>query len=165
MMALLRSRRMLVILVGVVTAALIATGAVGLFNAMRAPAPAPPSPPQGQGAEESAPAPEMDALGSAPDEVDYTDLGEECEGGECYRLVGITAEGLDGDEAIEAVYGHLLDQEWGQVVPEGSQEPEDVPETDTILTDGEVMVQGSSAPYAQDTTAGLILAHAQAPNQ
>ncbi|GAA3728891.1 hypothetical protein HDA32_000102 [Spinactinospora alkalitolerans] len=158
MMALLRSRTTMFVLVGVVTIGLVATMAVGLFNAMSAP-----TPPAGEQAEPPPPAPDMASLGQPPDGVEYTDLGEQCNAAECYRPVAVTAEDLDAEGAIEAVYGHLLDQGWGRLLPQGEDDPDEVPLAESALADGSVMVQGSTQPYTEESTAGLVLAHSTAP--
>ncbi|RCV50790.1 hypothetical protein [Marinitenerispora sediminis] len=157
MMALLRSRTAMLVLVAVVTVGLVATSAVGLLNGW-GPAPA------SQGAADSAaPAPEMEVLGAAPDGVEYTDLGQQCDTAECYRPVALTSDSVEGEQAVEAVYNHLLDQGWGRLLPQGATDPADVPLADSALTDGSVIVQGSVQPYTEGSTAGLVLAHASAP--
>ncbi|WP_067970367.1 hypothetical protein [Nocardiopsis trehalosi] len=163
MMALLRSRTTMFVLVGLVTVGLVATGAVGLFNAVSAPPPAGAAPEGGDAA--AIPAPPVDSLGAAPDGTSYTDLGEQCESGECYRLVGVTAEddGTDGEAAVDAVYGHLIDEGWARVLPDGEDAPEDVPMADSYLTDGSVLLRGSTTPYDTESTAGLMLVNAQLP--
>ncbi|ASU81986.1 hypothetical protein CDO52_03595 [Nocardiopsis gilva YIM 90087] len=158
MMSLLRSRRMMILLVAVVTVGLVASGAVGLFNAFFAQSD------QQQEGEAPVPAPEMAALGEAPDATEYADLGQQCERGECYRVVAITAEEADsGEEAVETVYRHLIDDGWGRILPEGADSPDDVPLSQTYLTNGSVLVQGSTSPYTPGSTAGLVIAHAQDP--
>lgn len=149
----------MILLVAVVTVALVATGAVGLFNAFFA---------QQAGDQREAgapiPAPEMAALGDAPDDAEYTDLGQQCEQRECYRVVAVTHdEARDGEEAVEAVYQHLIDEGWGRILPEGAEGPDDAPLSDTYLTNGSVLVQGSTSPYTPGSTAGLVIAHMQDP--
>ncbi|MFC7326306.1 hypothetical protein [Marinactinospora rubrisoli] len=157
MMALLRSRRAMLILVGLVTVGLVSTMAVGLVNGWGAQ-------PSGQEpAAQAEPAPDLSVLGDAPDGVEYTDLGQQCDVSECYRPVALTSDSAEGEQAVEAVYNHLLDAGWGRMLPQGATDPEDVPLTDSALTDGSVIVQGSAQPYTEDSTAGLILAHAGAP--
>lgn len=163
MMAMLRSRKMMIFLAVLVTVGLVCTGMVGLFRAMSAPSPAENASPENPStAPRSAPA--MDALGTAPSSVEYSDLGEQCDTNECYRIVGITADDLDGAAAVEEVYGHLVDNSWGRMLPKGENDPDEVPLTETVLTNGNVIVQGNSEPYAPETTAGLIVAHAQEPS-
>ncbi|MBB4934279.1 hypothetical protein F4561_005099 [Lipingzhangella halophila] len=173
MLTKLRSRGGPAILAGVVIVAMVATGAVGLFNAMFSEdtRQAPPErsqgqPPQQQDQAEAEPAPEIDALGDPPDQVSYEDVQENCESGECYRIVGLNGDGLNGEEAVETVYDHLLGQDWGQVDPSGG-DPADVPASETILTDGTVMVQGNPQAHAEapETDGFLILGHATAPGQ
>ncbi|RNL84349.1 hypothetical protein [Halostreptopolyspora alba] len=174
MLSKLRSRRPLALLVGVVIVAMVATGAVGLFDAMLAddsPQRGQEEPPQRERGGPDAttdpePAPDLDALGDPPEEVSYEDASENCELGECYRVVGVTGDGLGQEETVEAVANHLLDQGWGQVDPSG-REPSGVPASETILSDGEVMIQGTPQPHpeAPDADGFVILAHAEAPNQ
>ncbi|GAA2048153.1 hypothetical protein GCM10009800_40370 [Nocardiopsis rhodophaea] len=149
----------MILLVAVVTVGLVASGAVGLFNAFFTQ-----SKQQQQEGEAPVPAPEMAALGEAPDDTEYADLGQQCERGECYRIVAITAEEADdGEEAVETVYRHLIDDGWGRILPEGADSPDDVPLSQTYLTNGSVLVQGSTSPYTPGSTAGLVIAHAQDP--
>ncbi|TQN28799.1 hypothetical protein FHX37_4164 [Haloactinospora alba] len=162
MMALLRSRMTMYVLAALVTVGMVATGAVGLFTMSSAPAPKSPAPEGSQ--QPPAPAPEMSEIGEAPGDASYTDLGQQCEGGECYRLVGIAAEDLDSEEAVDTVYDHLLDKGWGQTLPQGEDDPDDVPTEQTYLTNGSVLLKGSTDPYGPDTTAGLMLTHAQPPS-
>ncbi|MFC3998312.1 hypothetical protein ACFOVU_20470 [Nocardiopsis sediminis] len=164
MLALLRSRATMYITAALVTLGLVATGAVGLFNALNAP----PQPDPAAGAGETpsgAPAPPLDAIGEAPGGAAYSDLGEQCQNGECYRLVGITAEddSADATEMIDTVYGHLLDEGWARVPPPGVEDVDDVPMAESYLTNGSVLLQGSTDPFVQGSTAGLMLGHAQEP--
>lgn len=173
MLSKLRSRGFPALLAGVVIVAMVATGAVGLFNAMFADDPPqqrqqPLQQEQGQpeAATDPEPAPDLGTLGDPPDQVSYEDASENCETGECYRVVAVTGDGLNGEEAVEAVANHLLDQGWGQVNPTGG-EPTDVPASETVLSDGNVMLQGTPQPHpeAPDADGFVILAHAEAPNQ
>lgn len=166
MMALLRSRTAMYVLVGLTVLGLVATGAIGLFNALSAP-----SAPEDRGTGQGAAAPEvpaLDTIGSAPDGFAYTDLGPQCDpgSGECFRAVGVTApEDTDGAATVDAVYNHLLDRGWGQMLPEGAKDPDDAPLEDTVLTKDDLIVKGSTEPYDKDTTAGLIIADAQGAAQ
>ncbi|MFC4565072.1 hypothetical protein ACFO4E_24720 [Nocardiopsis mangrovi] len=164
MLALLRSRATMYITAALVTLGLVATGAVGLFNALNAP-PQPDAAPGAGATPSGPPAPPLDAIGEAPGGAAYADLGEQCQNGECFRLVGITAddESADGTEVIDTVYGHLLDEGWARVPPPGVDDPDDAPMADSYLTDGSVMLQGSTEPFAPGSTAGLMLGHAQEP--
>ncbi|PSK99493.1 hypothetical protein CLV63_103218 [Murinocardiopsis flavida] len=166
MMALLRSRTAMYVLVGLTVLGLVATGAVGLFNALSAPAPA-----EGPGAGQGAATPDvpaLDTLGSAPDGFVYSDLGPQCDPGtgECFRAVGVTAaDDADGAATVEAVYGHLIDRGWGRMLPKGAKDPDDVPLEDTVLTKDDLVVKGSVEPYDKETTAGLIIADAKGAGQ
>ncbi|GAB3206596.1 hypothetical protein ACQEU5_09690 [Marinactinospora thermotolerans] len=157
MLALLRSRRALFVLAGLVIVGMVGAMALRLFSVS---APAPPS------GEASLPdsAPALSTLGAAPDGIEYTDLGEQCDQRECFRPVAITAEEGDGTEAIDTVYTHLLDQGWGRLLPEGASDPDEVAFADSALTNGSVIVQGSAEPYTEDSTAGLLIAHATEPS-
>ncbi|MEY9214166.1 hypothetical protein NI17_021135 [Thermobifida halotolerans] len=155
MMALLRSRKIQVGLAIAGVLALLATMGVTLLYRPWASDSAVPPPPS---------APSMEVLGAAPEGVAYTDLGEQCTQFECYRAVAITTDGLSAEEAIEAVYTHLLDQGWGRLLPEGETDPEEVPYAESALSDGSVMVQGSLEPYIEGTTAGLLLAYLVPPS-
>lgn len=165
MMALLRSRMTMYILAALVTVGMVATGAVGLFTMSSAPAPESSTPEAPEGSQQPpVPAPDMAELGEAPGDTSYTDIGQQCEGGECYRLVGITTEDLDSEEAVDTVYDHLLNKGWAQTLPQGEDDPDEVPTEQTHLTNGSVLLKGSTDPYGPDTTAGLMLAHAQPPS-
>ncbi|KUP96433.1 hypothetical protein [Thermobifida cellulosilytica] len=155
MMALLRSRRVQVGLAVAGVLALLGTTAVTLLYRPWTSESAPAAP---------AAAPPLEALGAAPEGVAYTDLGEQCTQDECYRAVAVTADGLDAEGAIDAVYTHLIDQGWGRMLPEGESDLDEVPYAESALTDGSVMVQGSLAPYVEGTTAGLLLAHLVPPS-
>ncbi|MDA8369120.1 MAG: hypothetical protein M0026_04550 [Nocardiopsaceae bacterium] len=169
MMAQLRSKTAMYVLATLTTLGLVATGAAGLFNALSAPAP-PEASSDAAATADPVPAPSMEELGKAPGGTSYTDLGEQCQTSECFRLVGITSEeeDADGEAAAEAVHEHLLDRGWATVLPpeEGGEaaDPDDVPITESYLTNGSVMVQVSTTPYDTESTAGLMLAHAQAPS-
>ncbi|MBV2365104.1 hypothetical protein KUM37_17460 [Streptomonospora sp. NEAU-YY374] len=162
MMALLRSRTTILVLGALLILGMIATGAVGLVNALGTPGPAAGQNPPAQ-PDSPMPAPALDELGEAPRGASYTDFGEQCPDVECVRIVGVaTAEGDDTDEAVEKVFGHLLDEGWARILPNQEADPEDVPLAESYLTNGEVMV--TAAPVnAPDTTAGLMLMHAQEP--
>ncbi len=159
MMALMRSRRTMAVMVGLVIVAMVATGAAGLFNALNTP------PPEEQAPPEDAPA--VEALGGSPSTVGYVDLGQQCRSGqagrpgECYRTVGLQpAEGEDvgTDDALEAVRGHLLDNGWEPLVPQGT-DPEDVAADEFVLSDGSVMAMASPVPSDDATPAAVVLAH------
>ncbi len=169
MLAKLRSRGVPAILAGVVVFALVAAGAVGVINSFFADDAAPePQEQTGQNTpEDPSPPPGVDTIGDPPDQISYDDVGQNCQTGECYRIVAITADdGSDGAESVDAIYDHLLDQDWGQVDPSGG-DPSEMSADETILTDGNVMIQGSSQPHAEapDAAGFLILAHAEAPEQ
>lgn len=151
MMGLLRSRRVMATLAAVAIFGLVVTMAVGLFTSRDT------SQQQVQG--EPAPAPEMGALGAEPSRVGYVDLGEECTQLECFRVVGLTSEDLDSEEAIDAVYTTLLDREFGRMLPPGEDDPQEVEWSDSALTDGRVLIQGSEEPPAEGTIAHLVIAH------
>ncbi|GAA1785914.1 hypothetical protein [Streptomonospora arabica] len=169
----LRARPTMVVLVAVLTVGLVATGAIGLFDALdsadsgqaggQTPAP-------GNAASPVA-APGMDALGDAPKGAGYTDFGEQCPDVECVRIVGVTLK--DGehkqdsdkasDAAIDKVFKHLLDNGWARVLPNNEQDPDEVPLGESYLTDGQVLITATPV-NAPDASAGLMLMHAQEPD-
>ncbi|RKS06307.1 hypothetical protein DFP74_1935 [Nocardiopsis sp. Huas11] len=165
MKALLRSRRTMAVLVGVVVVGLIVSAAAGLFQAF-ATAPAVPPLEQTQG-QEGGPQPEeppaASVLGEAPDGLSYTS-GENdvyCEELECVRLVRVLTEDGETTEDTEAtvqeVYDHLLANDWLIMLPEGVESPDDVPLEQTVLTDQEVMVADSSQHEDEETPAVLMV--------
>lgn len=166
MMALLRSRKAMIALAFLVIAGMVAAGAVGLVNSMRAPATPPRDSPGASDAPKPAPAPAMDSLGAAPRGLSYVDGDESCQQTECIRLVGVTSEAkdLEGEAAIEAIYRHLIDQGWKQVLPPGEDNPDDVPVTERYVTDGSVLVNGKTEAATKDATATLFVMHAQPPS-
>lgn len=178
MMALLRSRRTLYVLVGLVVVGLVASGAIGLFQSFNAPPVGAPGgdqdqqgqPGQGQeqqGDEPGAP-PEVGALGSPPSGFTYVDEDEaHCAQGQCFRLIVIAGEDgeeLDGDaeESVEAVYEHLLANGWNQELPPDAESADDIALVDSVLTDGTVLVADSTAPSA-DAVPVLMLGNAGMP--
>lgn len=176
MMELLRSRRTMFILAGVVIVGLVVSGGIGLLQSMSTvtqtdPAPEQGQPPGGGGGEETDPleAPEASALGQAPDGLEYSseDDDVECNPAECVRIVSVMSTDEDADlsseEAVEAVYDQLLGQDWGQLLPEGAEEPSDVPQSETIMTDGEVMVADSTEHESDGAVAVLMLGSANPP--
>ncbi len=168
MMALLRSRRTMAVLVGVVVVGLIVSAAAGLFQAF-ATAPAVPPLEQAQG-QQGAPGPRPEeppaasALGEAPDGLSYSS-GENdvyCEELECVRLVRVLTEDGeptgDTEATVQDVYDHLLADDWLIMLPEGVESPDDVPLNQTVLTDQEVMVADSSQHEDDETPAVLMVA-------
>lgn len=173
MMALLRSRRTMFILVGVVIVGLVVSGAIGLVQSMSTVAQTEQAREQGQtGGEAPEPleAPETGALGQPPDGFEYSSADDdvECTPAECVRLVSVMATDEDADvssdEAVEAVYGQLLDQNWGQLVPEGTEDPSEVPLGETMMTDGEVMVADATEHASDGAVAVLMLSNANPPS-
>ncbi|WP_131096665.1 hypothetical protein [Streptomonospora litoralis] len=176
-MDLLRSRVTMVVLAAAVTVGMVATGAVGLFNALSAPDPAAApgrNAPPGS-VSSPAPAPKMKALGDAPEGASYTDFGEQCPDVECVRIVGITTEDGESDggqgrgsgddaskKAVDKVFNHLLEQGWGRVLPDNSANPDEVPLGESYLTDGQVLITTTPVD-SPDATAGLMMMHAQQP--
>ncbi|OLT28630.1 hypothetical protein BJF83_14700 [Nocardiopsis sp. CNR-923] len=172
MMEFLRSRRFKIALASVVVVGLVVSGALGLFQALRAPTPPAPVQTPDPGAaqnQERSEAPDVDALGDPPEGLSYVsgDADVRCSIAECVRLVRVVAaegeQAPGSEEAIASVYDHLLGADWGQLLPEGAQSPGDVPLGDTILTDGDVMVTDSSEHDARDATALLMLGNANPP--
>jgi hypothetical protein len=151
-MSLLRSRTTLQVLVGAVVLALVASLGYGLVTSRQAPEP-----------QEVAPPPDMGELGSPPSHVDYLDLGEECDQRECARVVGLAGEGLDAEEAIDAVYTTLMERGYSLMLPPGEDDPDEVDWVEVALTDGDVFVQASDTAPTEDTLAHLIILHAEAP--
>ncbi|MEU3018033.1 MULTISPECIES: hypothetical protein [unclassified Nocardiopsis] len=171
MMALLRSRKLLYVLVGLVVVGLVVSGAIGLFQSFNSPPVV--SPGNGQGAQGqpgpgqqgAQPPPDVDALGSPPPGFTYVDEDEaQCAQGQCFRLVtigGEDGEELDGDprEAVRAVYEHLTDHGWNPVLPPGTESSDDVPLVDTVLTDETTLVADSTADDS-DAVPVLMLGNA-----
>ncbi|AFR10663.1 hypothetical protein [Nocardiopsis alba] len=159
MMALLRSRKTMYVLVGLVVIGLVVSGAIGLFQSFNSAPVATPGaqgqqpPPQAQG-EQPEPPPEVGALGSPPSGFTYVDQDEaHCAQGQCFRLILIAGEegeelDVDANEAVETVYEHLLGNGWRQELPENAESSEDIALADSVLTDGETLVADSSAPAA-----------------
>ncbi|WP_017590621.1 hypothetical protein [Nocardiopsis ganjiahuensis] len=174
MMALLRSRRTMYVLVGLVVVGLVVSGAIGLFQSFNAP-PAATSPEgqqgqpgQGQQGDQPDPPPEVGALGSPPSGFTYVDQDEaHCAQGQCFRLIVIAGEDgeeLDGDaeESVEAVYEHLLANGWEQELPPDAESADDVALSESVLTDGTTLVADSTAPGA-DALPVLMLGNAGMP--
>ncbi|WP_241474765.1 hypothetical protein [Nocardiopsis xinjiangensis] len=175
-MALLRSRRTMFILAGLVIVGLVVSGGIGLVRSMSTVAQTGPAPGQGQPGgggegEQTDPleAPEAGTLGQAPDGLEYSseDDDVECNPAECVRIVSVmgTDEDTDvsSDEAVEAVYDQLRGQDWGQLLPQGAEEPSDVPQSETIMTDGEVMVADATEHGSDGAVAVLMLGNANPP--
>lgn len=175
MMALLRSRRTLYVLVGLLVVGLVVSGAIGLFQSFNAP---PGSSPDGQGqqgqqgqgqqGDQADPPPEVGALGSPPSGFTYVDQDEaHCAQGHCFRLIVIAdedGEEIDGDavESVEAVYEHLLSNGWRQELPPDAESADDIALADSVLTDGTTLVADSTAPSA-DALPVLMLGNAGMP--
>ncbi|WP_193517916.1 hypothetical protein [Nocardiopsis kunsanensis] len=176
MMALLRSRRTMFILAGVVIVGLVVSGGIGLVRSLSTVAQTGPVPGQeepgggrqGEGADPLE-APEAGALGQPPNGLEYSSQEDdiECNPAECVRLVSVmsTDEDTDvsSDEAVESVYAQLLEQDWGQLLPEGAEEPSDVPRSETIMTDGDVMVADATEHDSDGAVAVLMLGNANPP--
>ncbi|GHC98385.1 hypothetical protein GCM10007079_52680 [Nocardiopsis terrae] len=175
MMALLRSRRTLYVLVGLVVVGLVVSGAIGLFQSFNAPPVANPGgqgqqerPGQGQQGEQPDPPPDVGALGSPPSGLSYVDQDEaHCAQGHCFRLIlvaGEDGEELDTEteEVIRSVYEHLLANGWEQELPPDAESADDIALTDSVLTDGTTLVADSSAPAA-DALPVLMLGNAGMP--
>ncbi|GAA3730725.1 hypothetical protein GCM10022402_09240 [Salinactinospora qingdaonensis] len=156
-MELLRSRKAGYILVALATAGLVTTAGFGLINALTAPSATPPA----ATSESLPPAPELSVLGNEPDGVSYTDLGERCSAAECYRAVALSSDEFDGEQTIETVYNHLLSQGWGRMLPQGETDPDQVALADSAMTNGSFVVRGNTEPFTEDSTAGLVIVHAQ----
>ncbi|WP_431868322.1 hypothetical protein [Nocardiopsis eucommiae] len=173
MMALLRSRRLLYVLVGLVVVGLVVSGAIGLFQSFNSPPVVSPGAGQeqqapGQQGEQGSPPPEVDALGSPPSGFTYVDQDEaHCSQGQCFRLIviaGEEGEEFDGEsqEAVRTVYEHLLANGWRQELPQGVESEDDVDLVDTVLSDDTTLVANSTGadPDAQPL---LMLGNAGTP--
>jgi hypothetical protein len=178
MMALLRSRRMLYVLVGLVVVGLVVSAAIGLYQSFTPPTPAAPGgdrgqqgqptqPGQGQGGQPDPP-PEVDSLGRPPSGFTYVDEDEaHCSQGQCFRLIVIAGEDgqeFDGDaeEAVESVYEHLLGNGWRQELPPEVEPEDEIALVDSFLTDGTTLVAGFAASDA-DNLPVLMLGNAGPP--
>ena len=175
MMALLRSRKTMYLLVGLVVVGLVVSGAIGLFQSFNTnPVGAPENQgPQGQGqpggqGQEQEPPPEVGALGTPPSGFTYVDQDEaHCAQNVCFRLILVAGEDgeeldMDSDEAIRAVYEHLLANGWSQELPPEAESADDIELTDSVLTDGDTLVADSSAPGG-DALPILMLGNAGTP--
>ncbi|OOC55939.1 MULTISPECIES: hypothetical protein [Nocardiopsis] len=170
MMALLRSRKTMFVLSGLVVVGLVVSAAVGLFNAIgTAPAAAPP---QGQGQQDGgqapqdggqAPgtAPDVDVLGQAPSGLAYVSDPEAdvyCEQDSCVRLVMVMTEDgelpEDSRETVETVVSHLTERGWEKQRPEGAREDQ------VFLSDGEHMLADTSSHDDPESPAVLMLGDA-----
>ncbi len=169
MMGLLRSRRTMFVLVGLVVVGLVVSAGIGLFNAIGS-APVASPPPQGQpdggqgGAPSQNPPPDVDVLGQAPSGLTYVSDPEAdvyCEGTECVRLVMVVTEDgeltEDSRETVDTVVAHLLDQGWEE------QEPQGAPEEQVFLSDGDHMLADTSAHDEPESPATLMLGDASGP--
>lgn len=169
MMGLLRSRRTMFVLVGLVVVGLVVSAGIGLFNAIGS-APVASPPPQGQpdGGQGDAPPqnppPDVDVLGQAPSGLTYVSDPEAdvyCEGTECVRLVMVVTEDgeltEDSRETVDTVVTHLLDQGWEE------QEPQGAPEEQVFLSDGDHMLADTSAHDEPESPATLMLGDASGP--
>lgn len=174
MMALLRSRKAMFFLVGLVVVGLVVSGALGLFNAIATAPASAPAAPEGQSAPEApdpADAPGADVLGAAPPGLAYSsdpEDGVHCDALECVRLVAVlTEEGEapeDSEEAVETVYHHLMDHGWKMMLPEGVESPDDVYVGETFLTDGTTLIADSSDHGGGNSSAVLMLGNARLPS-
>jgi hypothetical protein len=155
------------VLVGVVVVGLIVSAAAGLFQAIAtAPVTPPTEQPQGQqGAPGAEPqeAPPASVLGDAPDGLSYASGDNDvfCDETECVRLVQVlTEDGEPTDDTegtVQDVYDHLLEEGWLIMLPEGVESPDDVPLSQTVLTDQDVMVADSSQHEDAGTPAVLMV--------
>ncbi|MFD6948725.1 hypothetical protein A6A08_15280 [Nocardiopsis sp. TSRI0078] len=170
MMALLRSRKTMFVLAGLVVVGLVVSAAVGLFNAIGTAPVA--TPPQGQGPQDggqgpqdggAAPEapPDTDVLGQAPSGLAYVSDPEGdvyCEQGECVRLVMVMTEGgelpEDSRETVETVVSHLTERGWEEQQPQGARADQ------VFLSDGEHMLADTSAHDDPESPAVLMLGDA-----
>lgn len=180
MMALLRSRKTMFVLVGLVVVGLVISGAIGLFQSFNA---APVAGPEGQGqqgqgeqgqgqqgspdGQQQEPPPEVDVLGSPPSGFTYVDQDEaHCNGSICFRLILVAGEDgeeldMETDEVVGTVYEHLLANGWNQELPPEADSPDDIALTDSVLTDGDILVADSSSPG--DSIPVIMLGNAGMP--
>lgn len=167
MMALLRSRKTMFVLVGLAIVGLVVSAAVGLFNAIgTAPVTAPPQEqgPQDGGRGAAPPPnapPNVEVLGQAPSGLSYASDPEAdvyCEGTECVRLVMVmTADGElpeDSQESVETVVEHLTERGWEEQRPQGA------PAGQTFLSNGDYMVADTSSHDDPESPAMLMLGEA-----
>jgi len=168
MMALLRSRKTMFVLAGVVIVGLVVSAGLGLFNAIGTTPAAPPQQEQGQGqqGQGGGPAPDappdVDVLGQAPAGLSYVSDPEDdvyCEANECVRLVMVLTEDRElpeeeSRETVETVLGHLLERGWEEQRPEGA------PEGQAFVTDGDHLLADTSSHDTADSPAMLMLGNA-----
>lgn len=169
MMGLLRSRRTMFVLVGLVVVGLVVSAGIGLFNAIgSAPVASPPTQGQPDGGQDGAPPqnppPDVDVLGQAPSGLTYVSDPEAdvyCEGTECVRLVMVVTEDgeltEDSRETVDTVVAHLLGRGWEE------QEPQGAPEEQVFLSDGDHMLADTSAHDEPESPATLMLGDASGP--
>lgn len=166
MLTLLRSRKTMFVLAGVVVVGLVLSAGIGLFNAIgTAPASAPPQPQDGgRGSAPPAadPPPDVEALGQAPSGLSYVSDQEDdvyCEATECVRLVMVMTEDgeltEDSSETIDTVVAHLTERGWQERDPEGAAEEQ------VFLSDGEHMVADTSSHGTDGSPATLMLGDAE----
>ncbi|MDT0328021.1 hypothetical protein [Nocardiopsis lambiniae] len=169
MMALLRSRTTMFVLVGIVVAGLVVSAAIGLFNSIGT-APVGGTAPQGgqggapPGASSEPDVPDVSALGDPPSGLSYSSDPEAdiyCEQQGCGRLVTVGAEEgetpEDSTAAVREIYEDLLDRDWKIMLPSDVEDPEDLPLEEHVLTDGTVMVADSSPAGADGPTVLLLI--------
>ncbi|WP_159944748.1 MULTISPECIES: hypothetical protein [unclassified Nocardiopsis] len=166
MMALLRSRRTMFVLVGLVVVGLVVSAAIGLFNAIgTAPVTAPQQEQQqngdrGTGQAPAAP-PDAGVLGQAPPGLAYVSDPEAdvyCEGTECVRLVMVMTEDgelpEDSRASVEAVADQLTARGWEEQRPQGA------PADQLFLSDGEHILADTSSHDDPESAAMLMLGDA-----
>ncbi|WP_223830403.1 hypothetical protein [Nocardiopsis quinghaiensis] len=166
-MTLLRSRKTMFVLVGLVVVGLVVSAAVGLFNAIGTAPVA--TPPQGQGQQDGgqgtgqAPGspPDADVLGQAPSGLSYVSDPEAdvyCEQDECVRLVMVmTQDGElpeDSRGVVETVASHLTERGWEE------QQPQGAPAGQVFLSDGEHILADTSAHEDPESPPVLMLGDA-----
>lgn len=170
MMALLRSKRTMFILAGVVIVGMVVSAGIGLFNAIgSAPVAAPPAQSQqdggqgGSGQNRNQP-PNTDVLGEAPSGLQYRSDAEQdvyCEGTECVRLVRVmTEEGElpeDSRDTVLTVVSHLTEQGWEEQNPQGA------PAEQIFLSNGEYLLADTSAHDDSEAAPTLMLGDASGP--
>lgn len=150
----LRSRRLAQVLVVVVALGLVASLGYGFVTNLG------PEQPAQDPAQAPADAPAMGPLGQPPNNVSYTDLGQQCTQAECYRTVAVESEEFDAEEAIDAIFTTLIDRGFSVILPPGEESLDDVSWEQTSLTDDQVIISAGLDPASEGSVAHLVIVHA-----
>ncbi|MQA93990.1 MAG: hypothetical protein GEV11_04850 [Streptosporangiales bacterium] len=147
MLRILRSRKTLIILVGVIALGLVIPFLANFIAADNAGTPVT--------GESARPAPPVAAIGQPPQDITYADLGQSCQTGECFRVVGVTAPAdTDAAGALKDVHEHLGGQGFQQLAAIQDN-------GEFTVTGGGVVVQSGAQSPNPEAVATLVIAWAQ----